>query len=187
MAAAATARLPLSSEQPLLPAVAAGDERAMSKVVRRFTPLVRTIAWHTSAAHTDDLVQETMVRLWRFADRFDPARGSEPTFVATVARNTAVDMARHRACRPATPIADMAEVAPPVAPAADHVATAVTVRAALAQLAPGPRELLRLAYFEQLTQQEIADRLGIPIGTVKSRTFQALRTLRTLLPTDADQ
>lgn len=183
MAAAALALPATSAAHPLLPAVAAGDEGAMRHVVRRFTPLVRTIAWHNGAGHAqaDDLVQETMLRLWRFAHRYDPARGSEPTFVATVARNAAVDMARRRACRPSTPTEDLAAVAPPVAPETERVAATITVRAALAKMPPVGRDLLRMAYYEQLTQQEIADRLGIPIGTVKSRTFQALRTLRAIL------
>jgi RNA polymerase sigma-70 factor (ECF subfamily) len=57
----------------------------------------------------------------------------------------------------------------------------MAVRDALAELAPAQRELVRLAYFEQLTQKEIAERLGLPLGTVKSRTFHALKELRALL------
>jgi RNA polymerase sigma-70 factor, ECF subfamily len=180
--AAASATLAFSAERPLLPDVAAGDEAAMTTLVRRFTPLVRTIAWRNgSGAASDDLVQETMVRLWRFADRFDPRRGSEPTFVATVARNAAIDMARRRACRPEVSTDELERVSPPVAPATERAATVIALRSALDRLAPGPRELLRLAYFEHLTQPEIADRLGIPIDTVKSRTFSALRVLRAIL------
>lgn len=184
--AAAPATLAFSAERPLLPDVAAGDETAMTTLMHRFTPLVRTIAWRTgSGGASDDLVQETMVRLWRFADRFDPKRGSEPTFVATVARNAAIDMARRQACRPEVATDELERVTPPVAPDSERVAAAVALRSALSQLAPSGRELLRLAYYEQLTQQEIADRLGIPIGTVKSRTFAALRSLRAVLADDA--
>ena len=57
----------------------------------------------------------------------------------------------------------------------------MAVRSALTHLSPGQRELVRLAYFEHLTQQEIATRLGLPLGTVKSRTFEALRVLRRAL------
>jgi RNA polymerase sigma-70 factor (ECF subfamily) len=185
--AAAPATLALSAERPLLPDVAAGDETAMSTLMQRFTPLVRTIAWRTGSGGgaSDDLVQETMVRLWRFADRFDPERGSEPTFVATVARNAAIDMARRQACRPEVVTDELERITPPAAAASDQVTTAVTLRAALNQLAPERRELLRLAYYERLTQPEISDRLGIPVGTVKSRTFAALRALRAILADDA--
>ena len=74
---------------------------------------------------------------------------------------------------------------PPVASPSDGVVTSVTVRGALATLPPAQRDLLRLAYFDHLTQPEIAERLGIPVGTVKSRTFQALRALRAVLREDA--
>jgi RNA polymerase sigma-70 factor (ECF subfamily) len=79
------------------------------------------------------------------------------------------------------PTAEVHELAPPVEPAAEAVATRMAVRAALAQLAPAQRELVRMAYFEQLTQKEIAERLELPLGTVKSRTFHALKELRSLL------
>jgi RNA polymerase sigma-70 factor, ECF subfamily len=176
---------------PLLPLVAAGDHGAMRQLVRQFTPLVRSIARRIGAgdAAPEDLVQETMVRLWRSADRFDPARGSETTFVASVARNAAIDLTRRQAARPSVPVADPGDVAPapsgaaePVAnPVAEQVTVRVTVRNALAKLPAAQRELIRLAYFEQLTQPEIAERLGIPLGTVKSRTFQAMGTLRAFL------
>ena len=181
MAAAATAVL--APPAPLLPLVAAGDQGAMRQLVRRFEPLVRSIA-HRRDHHNgsgDDLVQETMLRLWRSAHRFDPERGTEPAFVAAVARNAAIDIARHRATRPATPTADIASLVPPAASPTEHVADAMAVRAALRHLTPGQRELVRLAYFEHLTQQEIATRLGLPLGTVKSRTFEALRVLRRAL------
>jgi RNA polymerase sigma factor (sigma-70 family) len=171
---------------PLLPRVAAGDDSAMRQLVRHFTPLVRSIA-RRSCSHVttpDDLVQETMLRLWRSAERFDPARGTETTFVASVARNAAIDMARRRACRPAVTTSDPELLAPPASTPTEHVATVVTVRAALTKLPPATRDLLRLAYFEQLTQREIAHRLGIPLGTVKSRTSQAMATLRAMLRDD---
>jgi RNA polymerase sigma-70 factor (ECF subfamily) len=133
------------------------------------------------AAAPDDLIQETMLRLWRSAERFDPARGSETTFVASVARNAAIDLARREACRPAVPTAEVGRLAPPSSAEAERVTTALTVRAALDKLPAAQREILRLAYFEQLTQVEIAERLEIPLGTVKSRSFQAMATLRAFL------
>ena len=179
--AAATAVL--NPPTPLLPLVAAGDQGAMRQLVARFEPLVRAIAHRRDhhAGSGDDLVQETMLRLWRSAHRFDPNRGTEPAFVAAVARNAAIDMARHRATRPVTPTADIASLVPPGASPTEHVAEAMAVRVALRRLSSGQRELVRLAYFEHLTQQEIATRLGLPLGTVKSRTFEALRVLRRAL------
>jgi len=179
---AAPATLAFDPLPPLLPLVAAGDRDAMPQVARRFTPLIRGIAHRRGAAGgVDDVVQETLFRLWRSAARFDPERGTERAFVATVARNSATDLLRRRACRPADPTADIEAVVPPAPALADRVVDVVAVRAGLAALTDGQRELLRLAYFEHLTQAEVADRLGIPIGTVKSRTFQALRALRAVL------
>ena len=128
----------------------------MGQLVRRFEPLVRAIARRRDhhSGSGDDLVQETMLRLWRSAHRFDPDRGTEPAFVAAVARNAAIDMARHRATRPVTPTADIASLVPPGASPTEHVADAMAVRSALKHLTPGQRELVRLAYFEHLTQQE---------------------------------
>jgi RNA polymerase sigma-70 factor, ECF subfamily len=166
---------------PLLPLIAAGDDSAMDQLVRRFTPFVRSIAWRTGSPSADDLVQETMVRLWRFADRFDPARGSEPTFIAKVARNAATDLARKEACRPSTPSEDIQDLLPPLPAAGDDIVNRLAVRDAVASLKPTQREVLRLAYFEELSQQEIADRLDLPLGTVKSRTFHALRALKAAL------
>jgi RNA polymerase sigma-70 factor (ECF subfamily) len=168
--------------QALLPRVAAGDEGAMRQLAQRFTPFVRSIARRmgTTSHGTDDVVQETMLRLWRSADRFDPARGNEPTFVAAVARNVTIDLARRAACRPALPTAHVPDVSLPVSEA-DRVATVTTVRAALASMPASERELLRLAYFEQLTQKEVAARLQLPLGTVKSRLFHAFRHLRAII------
>jgi RNA polymerase sigma-70 factor, ECF subfamily len=169
------------SHPPVLADLAAGDTAALAEIMRTYSPLIRGIA-RRHGAGADDLVQETMVRLWRAADRFDPARGNEKAYVAAVARNAAIDMSRRAATRTgAVPTAEPDDWQDPVPPAADEVATRVAVRRALATLTDERRELLRLAYFEGLSQAEIALRLEIPVGTVKSRTFQALRMLRSVL------
>jgi RNA polymerase sigma-70 factor (ECF subfamily) len=188
VSATATLPAPPASSRPLLVRVAEGDDGAMTQLVHTFSPLVRGIArrHQSTGSNADDLVQETMLRLWRSADRFDPAKGNETGFIAAVARNAAIDLLRRRATRPSVPVAEPEELASmqangPTTSATDRVATALTVRAALRSLPPAQRELLRLAYYEHLTQPEIAERLGLPVGTVKSRTFQALRTLRSVL------
>jgi RNA polymerase sigma-70 factor (ECF subfamily) len=177
--------LPAPRSHPsVLARLAAGDTDAVAELMQTYAPLIRSIARRHGAgpAGADDLVQETMVRLWRAADRFDPGRGNEKAYVAAVARNAAIDMSRRTATRAtAVPTPEPDEWQDPVPPAADHVATRVTVGRALATLTDERRELLRLAYFEGLSQAEIALRLEIPVGTVKSRTFQALRLLRSVL------
>ena len=125
----------------------------------------------------EDLVQETFVRLWRSADRYEPSRGSVRTFVFMLARRAAVDLWRRRT-RSAPVVADDGEhedLASSDAFAA--LVLRVDVRDALDTLSPAHREVLELQYHHDLTQTQTAERLGIPLGTVKSRTLHALRSL----------
>jgi RNA polymerase sigma-70 factor, ECF subfamily len=126
----------------------------------------------------EDLVQETFVRLWRSCHRFEPARGSAHTFVFTLARRAGVDLLRRRSSR-ATPAIGLDDLD---APAGDHafeqLVLSLDVRDALASLSPKHREVLEFHYFGDMTQAQIAARLGVPLGTVKTRTFHALRAFR---------
>ncbi len=122
-------------------------------------------------------MQDTFIRIWRSAHRFDPARGNAGGWVMTIARNAAIDQHRRR-----PPVA--AELtAEPVDDddAFDALVTGLLVREALEALTPAHREVLELAYDRELTQTGIAERLGLPLGTVKSRTYHALRELRDAL------
>ncbi len=179
---------------PVLPAVATGDDRAMDELWSRYADRVRALGLRLSsydARFADDLVQETFAKLWRGASSFDPERGTETTFVFTVARRTAVDQwRRDRRAAADRPLDHLPESAGavttgPSAPEA-HVESVVTgwaVTDALEALTDAQREVIDLAYYGQLSQREIADRLGIPLGTVKTRTFNALKALRTEMTT----
>jgi RNA polymerase sigma-70 factor, ECF subfamily len=126
----------------------------------------------------EELVQETFVRLWRNAASFDPQRGTVTAFVLTMARRIAIDLWRRPSSRPFDP-------EPPDTPApgdqVDAVLTAVTVNQAMATLSPQHREVLELSYHGDLTQADIATMLGIPLGTVKTRCYYALRALKLAL------
>ncbi len=125
----------------------------------------------------EDLVQETFVRLWRSAHRFDPGRSSVRTFVYTLARRAAVDLWR-RSSRSPAPTAAEPETEDAVGGAAfDELLVRLDVGEALAALTPVHRAVLELQYHGDLTQTQVAERLGIPLGTVKSRTLYALRAL----------
>jgi RNA polymerase sigma-70 factor (ECF subfamily) len=131
----------------------------------------------------EELAQETFVRLWRRAAAFDAERGSVATFLFTIARRTAVDLWRRPSSRPVDdPV--VAAVPPPPPDEIAPLLTGLTVRSALATLSDDHRIVIELGYFRQLSQPEIADRLGIPLGTVKSRTFHALRALKVALAED---
>jgi RNA polymerase sigma-70 factor, ECF subfamily len=123
----------------------------------------------------EELVQETFVRLWRSAARFDADRGTVRTFVFTLARRAAIDLRRRRAWRP---LAARVEPAPVADDVFEAVVVGLDVRDALVALSPKHAEVLRLAYDDGLTQGQIASRLGVPLGTVKTRVYHALRALR---------
>jgi RNA polymerase sigma-70 factor (ECF subfamily) len=126
----------------------------------------------------EELVQDTFVRLWRSAGRFDPDRASVRTFVYTLARRAAVDLLRRRSSRSvaAGPVAEIEE--PEGGDAFDEVLLGLDVRESLDALSPKHREILELHYLRDMSQSQIAAHLDIPLGTVKTRTFYALRAFR---------
>ena len=129
----------------------------------------------------EDLVQETFVRLWRSAERYDSRRSSVRTFIYTLARRAAVDLWR-RSSREPSASADTPETEDNVGGAAfDELVLRLDVGEALDTLTPAHREVLELQYHGDLTQAQVAERLGIPLGTVKTRTLYALRSLSTEL------
>ena len=126
----------------------------------------------------EELVQETFVRVWRAAPGFDGGRGAVRSWIFTIARHVAVDLHRRRA-------RDGLTETPAELAADDEALEALvlelTVRDALDSLSPDHRAVLELAYHDDLTQSDIAERLEIPLGTVKSRTFTALAEMRVAL------
>jgi RNA polymerase sigma-70 factor (ECF subfamily) len=126
----------------------------------------------------EEVVQDTMVRAWLAADRFDPGRGSVATWLFTIARNLTTDHARRVAARPKV-VATVDVVDPPVTDdEVDRVLETWQMASALAQLSDEHRAVIVAAYYDGLTVAEIAARLRIPVGTVKSRLFYGLRALR---------
>ena len=126
----------------------------------------------------EEMVQDTFVRLWRGAKRYDPERGSVRTFVYTIARNAAIDLQRRAASRPlSTDAGDLGSAGAGDEPF-DKLVLGLDVRSALQTLSDKHRQTLELAYDDDLTQRQIAERLGIPLGTVKTRSHHALRALR---------
>ena len=125
----------------------------------------------------EELVQETFVRLWQTAGRYDAAQGAVASWVWMLARGVAIDMQRRAAVRPRASRGDAGHE-PVAADEIDRVVLGLDVRQALEDLSPSHREVLALGYDEGLTQREIAARLDIPLGTVKTRTYHALRALK---------
>jgi RNA polymerase sigma-70 factor (ECF subfamily) len=115
--------------------------------------------------------------VWRSARRYEPSRGAAASWIFTIARNASRDALRRR--RPVSPseVPDVADSGPGPADQALGRMQAFEVHAAVAALPDGSRELVELAYYDGLSQSEIAARTGIPLGTVKTRTRAALARL----------
>jgi RNA polymerase sigma-70 factor, ECF subfamily len=156
---------------------AAGDESAVRAVYTRFAGPVLTVALATLGDRglADEVVQTTMLKAWRAASSFDTSRDLAPWLYA-IARRVAIDVYR-RERRAATPeeIGDDQVAVVPLS--FERTWEAWEVRTALDELPVGEREVVRLAHFGGMTQPEIAEHLGVPVGTVKSRTNRAHRRL----------
>jgi len=170
----------------LVRAIADGDSAALESLYARYGTIVFGMAYRLlrDRQAAEECTQDVFVAVWRGAASYDEERSRVTTWLFTIARNRAVDLTRRRAARPV----DLHEEveSPEHAPdAADLVAAADSssrVAEAMAELPDAQREVLTLAYFDGLSHTEIADRLGVPIGTVKGRIRLALDRLRVLAP-----
>lgn len=127
----------------------------------------------------EELVQESFVRLWRTAGRFDIGRGTVAAYLFVIGRSIAADLRKRPSSRPLMPVDE--EQVPAQPDSADRILDMLTVQDALASLSEAHREVLMLVHDEGLTQTQIAQRLGVPLGTVKTRMFHGLRALKTAL------
>lgn len=170
-----------ASDAALLAQVAAGDRTvALRELYQRYERRLYGLGVRLlgDPSLAEELVQETFVRLWRKAGQFDPDKGTAATFIFTAARRIAIDLWRRPSSRPFQPEAE--DAAAP-GDAMERVLVGLTVRHALDSLSPDHREVLELTYQHGLKQAEIAERLGVPLGTVKTRTYHALRGLKDTL------
>jgi RNA polymerase sigma-70 factor (ECF subfamily) len=127
-----------------------------------------------------DCTQETFVSAWRARDRFDPTRGTLAGWLLGIARYRVLDL--HRAApRVPTPVDDVSTAPVAADPPQDQLADRLLVAHALETLPPVARQVVELAFYSELSQTEIADRLDMPLGTVKSHMRRALLRLRTHL------
>jgi RNA polymerase sigma-70 factor (ECF subfamily) len=167
------------SDAELIALIAGGDQRAFEELHRRYARSVLGIALRRigDRGRAEDVTQDTFASVWRSASRYDPARGKAASWLYTVARNAIVDGLRRRP--PPTvenpPDVPSAEPGPPDAAESEWVSW--RVHRAVESLPEQERTLVELAYWSGLSQSEIADYVGVPLGTVKTRTRAALRRL----------
>lgn len=164
-------------------AFAGGDPTALRRVYDEYGKLVYTLCRRTLGADTAaDATQEVFVSAWQRRSQFDPARGSLAGWLVGIARNKAIDMLRAQARRPALPTDDVdapaADDRPQSAAEIEQLADRMLLADALAQLPERSRAVVELAFFEDLTHPEIAERTNLPLGTVKSDIRRGLLRLR---------
>jgi RNA polymerase sigma factor (sigma-70 family) len=172
------------SDEALPALVARGDEAARAELDHRFGRVAYGLALRIVRDSTlaEDAVQDAFLAAWRTAVSFDPGRGKTSTWLLTLVHRRAVDVVRREERRRADPL----DSDPTSGSESTDETAAVreqrrAVQSALSQLPPDQRQALELAYYGGLSQSELAERLGVPVGTVKSRMFAALAKLRDLL------
>lgn len=163
----------------------ARDREAFARLYRHFAPRVKAYLMRLGAddAAAEEATQESMLSLWRRADSFDPAQAGAGTWVFTIARNRRIDLIR-RERRPEPESEAIELIADPAAPADQTIAAEQRdrqVRTALETLPKEQAALIQMAYYEDLSQTEIAAKTGLPLGTVKSRFRLAFARLKRAL------
>ena len=159
------------------------DDAIVTEMYRQYrAPLISYVLRLTAGdrQHAEDVVQETMVRAWRQAGKLDLTESSLMPWLATVARRIVIDDKRRRSVRPTEMGDEMLENAPS-ADTTDDLVRKVVVTEALQLLSPAHREVLTETILRDRTVNQAAEVLGIPVGTVKSRVYYALRALRVVL------
>ena len=174
------------ADDDLLRAVSRGDESALATLYDRYRLILFGLILRIlhDRQEAEDVLQEAFLQVWRRANDFDPVRGRAFTWLVTIARSRALDRWRSLGSRSRFVEADEQVANDEVIDTAYDLVKAEEgeiVRQALGQLPDEQRRTLLLAYFEGLTQAEIAERLGDPLGTVKTRMRSGLIKLRELL------
>jgi RNA polymerase sigma-70 factor, ECF subfamily len=170
------------SDGELIERIGAGDRSAFDELYRRYARPIFALALRRlgDRGRAEDAVQEAFASVWRSAGTYRADRGKGAHWLYAVARNAIVDRGRARGENPMEAADEVStEPSPPERAESDWAAW--RVHRALAVLPEREREVLELAYWSDLSQSEIADRLGIPLGTVKTRTRSALSRLADLL------
>lgn len=173
------------SDEALVALTARSDEVAFAALYDRLVPAAYGLALRVlrDEALAEDAVQEAFLGVWRGAARFFPERAKASTWILTLVHRRAVDLVRREQRRRADPLPQV-ELDGRERSAADSAWLRLErerVQAALRQLPDHQREAIELAYYGGFTQSELAERLGEPLGTIKSRMFTGLARLRELL------
>ena len=172
------------SDEALLALCSRADENALGELYDRYGRVAYGLALRIvrDRALAEDAVQEAFLAVWRSAGAFLAEQGKPSTWILTLVHRRAVDLVRREERRRADPLDDTEQ---PTGEATDEEAwlraQRQVVQEALRKLPPDQREAIELAYYGGFTQSELAEKLGLPLGTIKSRMFTGLKRLRELL------
>ena len=180
------------SDEALVALVARGDEGALAELYDRVSRMAYGLALRVlrDERHAEDAVQEAFLQVWRNAASFRAERAKASTWILTLVHRRAVDLVRReerRAVEPLTEDTAFAQTTEGTEEAAWLRFERERVQSALKELPDTQREALELAYYGGFSQSELAERLGVPLGTIKSRMFAGLARLREILDDSAQE
>lgn len=177
-----------SMDQDLIRQVARHDKAAFSSLYDRYCQLALNVAWRVlnERQEAEDVVQEVFLQVWREAGSYDQKRGSLSTWITTITRSRAIDKFRSRKARRVydpvnEDILELDEQLPDTEIRQENLDNSILVRKAFASLAREQRIAIEMAYYEGMSQTEIAEALGEPLGTIKTRIRSGLIKLKELI------
>jgi len=170
-------------DESLLVRIARRDAAALEALYDRYSHPVYSLTWSLlrDAQVSQEVTQDVFLAIWRSADAYDAGRGSPRSWILSMAHHKSIDAIRRSRRHATTPLAETMTDDSDVVDAAMRLVDGAHVRSALDVLSPDQRTAIVLAYFGGYTQREIADRLGAPLGTIKTRMRDGLLRLRAAL------
>jgi RNA polymerase sigma-70 factor (ECF subfamily) len=169
----------------------AADREAFKRLFEHFAPRIKGLMLKAgcSADEAEEIAQTALIAVWRKANQFDPSTSGAAAWIFTIARNLRIDMFRSRAradrVRGVAELPDTPDPAEPVDAVLSRIQDAARITSAIEQLSAEQSRVVRLSFIEEKPHPEIANLLGIPLGTVKSRIRLAVNRLRELLDEEA--
>ena len=180
---------PEANDEELLFALAAGDDTALGPLYRRYVPTVFKIAAESLGRDAaEDIVQEVFASVWKNAETFDRARGPVRPWIVQIARSRVLNELRRRSRKPesgeerdASALQELPDGASPPDQVVWEEYRRSAIQKAIGSLAPPQRQALSLAFFEDLTHEQVAETLKVPLGTTKTRIRSGIQQLRIAL------
>jgi RNA polymerase sigma-70 factor (ECF subfamily) len=170
-----------TAQKPILTRLASGEPRAMNLCIDQYGPLVWGLVrrYVKDSAEAEDLVQEVFTEIWKKASSFDPKIASESTFIGLITRRRAIDHLRRQSRQPGfEPLAVAESMPEPAMQQSSIHCDPETLKTSVASLPAETRELFQLFFDNGFTHPEIAEKTGLPLGTVKTRLRRGLLALR---------